>query len=75
MFKNSFAMKAGNWKATWKNAALELHCLSEDITKSDLCRFARVSVPTMDAYLYEGKKNKAYKELCKRLPKEMMMNC
>lgn len=74
MFRNSCVKPAGHWTGAFKNAALELHCLKEDISVSDLCRLTRVSRGTMNAYLFDGKQNKAYEELRKRLPKEMM-NC
>jgi len=71
VFRNSISKPAGHWEASWKNAALELFCLREDICKSELCEMAGVSAPTMNAYLVEGKENKAFRELQKKLPKSL----
>ena len=66
MFKNSFMAPAGRWGFAFKDAALEMRCLSEDITVSDLCRIAGVSRLTMTNFLTTGAENKAAKALRKK---------
>ena len=72
MFRNTFSGKHANeWSFIIKNAKLDAFMRKEDITVELLSEMAKVSTPTMVAYLKDGKENKAYRNLCNRFPSLM----